>query len=91
MTLLEPRAEVLGMRVEELVACRKREAERGAEEPVSALLDISRDNLKKEKQRGGQRSLVLGVLLMALLAALQILELLLICRRTRLAWYTFQR
>ena len=30
--------------------------------------------------------LKLGVLLMALLAALQILELLLICRRTRLAW-----
>ena len=73
VTLLEPLAEVLGLSVEELVACRKREAERVAEEPVSALLDISRDNLKKEKQRGGQRSLVLGVLLMAALTALVLL------------------
>lgn len=73
VTLLEPLAVVFGLNVEELVACRKREAEEREEEPVSALLDISRDNLKKERRRGGRRSVVLGVLLMAALTALVLL------------------
>ena len=73
MTLLEPLAAEFNLSVEELVACRKREAEGREEESVSALLDISRDNLKKEQRRGGRRSAVMGVLLMAALTALVLL------------------
>ena len=40
---------------------------------MTALLDISRDNLKTERRRGGRRSVVLGLLLMAALTALALL------------------
>ena len=73
VTLLEPLAAAFDLNVEELLACRKREAAGREEEPVSALLDISRDNLKKERRRGGRRSVVLAVLLMAALTALVLL------------------
>ena len=58
VTLLEPLAEALGLGVEELMACRRQKTEKG-EEPVNALLDISRDHLKKERHRS--RSRLIGV------------------------------
>ena len=73
VTLLEPLAAAFSLSVEELVACRKRETEEREEEPVRALLDISRDNLKRERRRGGRRSVVLGVLLITALMALALL------------------
>ena len=73
VTLLEPLAAAFSLSVEELVVCRRRETGRRGEEPVTALLDISRDNLKTERRRGGRRSVVLGLLLMAALTALALL------------------
>ena len=54
-------------------------------------MDQARLRLEEAQREEVFCPLKLEVLLMALLAALQILELLLICRRTRLAWCTFQR
>ncbi|SFP14392.1 Transcriptional regulator, contains XRE-family HTH domain [Oscillibacter sp. PC13] len=59
VTLLEPLASALGMRVEELLACRRHtapaeESERG-EEPVKNLLDISGDSVRRERRRSWQR------------------------------------
>lgn len=62
VTLLEPLAAALGLGVEELMACRRQAVEE--EEPMKALLDISRDNVKQERRRGWSR--LIGVL--ALLA-----------------------
>lgn len=50
VTLLEPLAEALGLGVEELMACRRTE-EKKEEEPVMALLEISRENMEKERRR----------------------------------------
>lgn len=46
VTLLEPLAEAFGLGVEELVACEKEE-----EEPVKAVLEISRENRQKERRK----------------------------------------
>lgn len=70
VTMLEPLAAVFGLRMEELMACRKREAE-GEEEPMKALLDISRDSVKAERRRGWSR--LLGVLALLAVTALVIL------------------
>ena len=51
VTLLEPLAEVFGLGVEELVACEKRKEE----PPVKAVLEISRENLSKERRQNIQR------------------------------------
>lgn len=59
VTLLEPLAEVLGIGVEELVSCEKREEE----PPVKAVLKISRENRKTEQRRTILRT-VLTVLVM---------------------------
>lgn len=71
VTLLEPLAAAFSLSVEELVACRKRETVEREEEPVSALLDISRDNLKKERCRGWSR--LIGVLVLLAVTGLMVL------------------
>ena len=60
VTLLEPLAAALGLGVEELMACRRQEE---GEEPVKALLDISRDSVKQERRRGWARLIGVVVLL----------------------------
>ena len=50
VTLMEPLASALGLRVEELMACR-RQAVKGEEETMQNLLDISRDSVRKERRR----------------------------------------
>lgn len=62
VTLLEPLAEALGLGVEELMACRRAE-EKKEEEPVMALLEISRENMEKERRRNVWR-VALAMLLM---------------------------
>ena len=47
VTLLEPLADVFGLGVEELVACKEREGE----EAVSVLMDISKESLRYQKIR----------------------------------------
>ena len=69
VTLLEPLAEALGLGVEELMACRRQESEKG-EEPVNTLLDISRENLRRERHRA--RSRLIGVAVLALATALAV-------------------
>lgn len=63
VTLLEPLAEALGLGVEELMACRRTE-EKKEEEPVMALLEISRENMEKERRRNVWRvaAAMLGML-----------------------------
>lgn len=70
VTLLEPLAAVFGLRMEELMACRKREAE-GKEEPMKALLDISKDRVKAERRLGWSR--LLGLLALLVVTALAVL------------------
>ena len=62
VTLLEPLAEALGLGVEELMACRRTEVKK-EEEPVMALLELSRENMAKERRRNIGR-VVLAMLLM---------------------------
>ena len=66
VTLLEPLAEVFGLGVEELVACREKEEE----EAVTVLMDISKDSLRRQKLRSNSR--LLGVLALLVLTALLI-------------------
>ena len=54
VTLMEPLASALGLRVEELMACR-RQAAKGAEETMQSLLDISRDSVRQERRRSWRR------------------------------------
>jgi transcriptional regulator with XRE-family HTH domain len=70
VTLLEPLAEVFGLGVTELVACRR---DAGGEEEVQSLLAISGENVRRERARRQRWVAVLGVLLLAALAALAIL------------------
>ena len=65
VTLLEPLAAVLDLTVEELMACRRQEIaeQKGAEESMQNLLDISRDSVRKERRRSWQR---LGAVLVLL-------------------------
>ena len=68
VTLLEPLVAALGLGVEELMACRRQEE---GEEPVKALLDISRDSVKQERRRGWSR--LIGVLVLLAVTGLVVL------------------
>lgn len=68
VTLLEPLAEALGLGVEELMACRRIEAEK-EEEPVMALLEISQENMKKERRRGIWRMVLAALAMLAAVLA----------------------
>ena len=76
VTLLEPLAEALGLEVGELLACKEREEEVS----VRALMDISKENLRRERLRGSRR--LVGVLVLAALTALLVLYVTLIGRVT---------
>ena len=64
VTLLEPLAAVLEMGVEELMACR-RAAVKKEEEPVMALLEISRENMEKERRRNIWRVVLSALVMLA--------------------------
>ena len=66
VTLLEPLALVLELRVEELMACRQQAVPDGEEDPMKNLLAISDDSLRRERRRSWGR---LGAVLVLLLAA----------------------
>ena len=66
VTLLEPLASVLELRVEELMACRQQAVPDGEEDPMKNLLAISDDSLRRERRRSWGR---LGAVLVLLLAA----------------------
>ena len=65
VTLLEPLARELDLTVEELMACRRQAVaeQKGAEETMRNLLDISRDSVRKERRRSWQRLAAVLVLL----------------------------
>ena len=65
VTLLEPLAQELDLTVEELMACRRQAVaeQKGAEETMRNLLDISRDGVRKERRRSWQRLAAVLVLL----------------------------
>lgn len=65
VTLLEPLAAALDLTVEELMACRRQEIaeQKGAEETMQNLLDISRDSVRKERRRSWKRIAAVLVLL----------------------------
>lgn len=66
VTLLEPLAAALGLGVEELMACRRRAAYEGEEDPVKNLLTISNDSLRRERRRiWGRVGAVLALILAA--------------------------
>ena len=51
VTLLEPLAEVFGLGVEELVACRRAEEKKEEEQPVKNILEISRENRQSDRRK----------------------------------------
>ena len=65
VTLLEPLAAALDLTVEELMACRRQAQpeQKGAEETMQNLLDISRDSVRKERRRSWKRIAAVLVLL----------------------------
>ena len=65
VTLLEPLAQELDLTVEELMACRRQAVaeQKGAEETMQNLLDISRDSVRKERRRSWKRIAAVLVLL----------------------------
>ena len=65
VTLLEPLAQELDLTVEELMACRRQAVaeQKGAEETMRNLLDISRDSVRKERRRSWKRLAAVLVLL----------------------------
>ena len=65
VTLLEPLAQELDLTVEELMACRRQAVaeQKGAEETMRNLLDISRDSVRKERRRSWKRIAAVLVLL----------------------------
>lgn len=66
VTLLEPLASALELRVEELMACRRQAVPDGEEDPMKNLLTISSDSLRRERRRSwGRVGAVLALLLVA--------------------------
>ena len=65
VTLLEPLAAALDLTVEELMACRRQAQpeQKGAEETMQNLLDISRDSVRQEQRRSWKRIAAVLVLL----------------------------
>lgn len=68
VTLMEPLASALGLRIEELMACRRQAAGQGEEDPVKNLLTISSSSLRRERRRSW--GLVAGVLAFVLIVGL---------------------
>ena len=68
VTLMDPLASALGLRVEELMTCRRQAAGHGEEEPVKNLLTISSSSLRRERRRSW--GLVAGVLAFVLIVGL---------------------
>ena len=68
VTLMEPLASALGLRVEELMACRRQAAGGGEEDPVKNLLTISSSSLRRERRRSW--GVVAGVLAFVLIIGL---------------------
>jgi len=56
VTLLEPLAEVFGLGVEELVACRRTEEKKEEERPVKNILEISRENRQSDRRKSAIRT-----------------------------------
>ena len=79
VTLLEPLAGALGLNMEELMACRRQEIaeQKGAEESMQNLLDISRDSVRKERRRSWKR-LGAVLVLLAVTAAVAAYNLLIV-------------
>lgn len=71
VTLLEPLAEVFGLGVEELVACRRAEEKREEEQPVKNILEISRENRQSDQRKMAVRT-ALSALVMVGLALLAV-------------------
>lgn len=69
VTLLEPLAEVFGLGVEELVACRRAEEKQREEQSVKNILEISRENWQSEQRKMMVRA-ALSALVMVGLALL---------------------
>ena len=69
VTLLEPLAEVFGLGIEELMACKESREEE--ERPVNVLMDISKENLRRQKKES--RRWLLGVVVLMALTALLVL------------------
>ena len=71
MTLLEPLAEAFVLGVEELMACRRREETEAEKEvqPVRTLLEISRENLRKDRRKGLRRTAAAAMLMLAVVLA----------------------
>lgn len=69
VTLLEPLAEVFGLGVEELVACRRAEGKKEEEQPVKNILEISRENRQSDRRKNAIRT-ALSALVMVGLALL---------------------
>ena len=66
VTLLEPLAAALELRVEELMACRRQAVPDGEEDPVKNLLTISDDSLRRERRRSwGRAAAVLALVIAA--------------------------
>lgn len=66
VTMLEPLASALELRVEELMACRRHAVPDGEEDPMKNLLTISSDSLRRERRRSwGRVGAVLALLLVA--------------------------
>lgn len=66
VTLLEPLAAALGLGIEELMACK--EAEEMEERTVNVLMDISKENLRRQKKES--RRWLLGVVVLMALTVL---------------------
>ena len=66
VTLLEPLASALELRVEELMACRRLAVPNEEEDPMKNLLTISGDSLRRERRRSWGR---LGAVLALVIAA----------------------
>ncbi|EOS63479.1 hypothetical protein [Oscillibacter sp. 1-3] len=71
VTLLEPLAEVFGLGVEELIACRRAEEKKKEEQPVKNILEISRENQQTDRRRTALRTaLAVLAIVAAVLAAI---------------------
>lgn len=70
VTLLETLASTLGLRVEELMTCRRQVAQNGEEESMKNLLIISDDSLRRERRRSWER--IISVLTLVLVAGVVI-------------------
>ena len=68
VTLLEPLASALGLRIEGLMACRRQAAGGGEVDPVKNLLTISSSSLRRERRRSW--GVVAGVLAFMLIVTL---------------------